>query len=325
MGISLKSCLEYLTKFFASIFSQLGFNANHINGGKELEISQISEQETEIINHLVNFRDLRVSEIMIPRADIIAVKANTEIAKLFDKFVETSFTRIPIYKSNLDEMLGFIHCKDMFKYMQNVLEHTSSEVVGSEDVKESKNSKTPDYSRITHKFMYATRSTKCADLLRKMRNEAKHMAVILDEYGGTEGIVTIEQLVEEILGDIKDEHENQQRIEIKFIKAIDQDQYVVDTRLPIEELEEALKMDGLLSEEEGEYETVSGFILAYLGRLPSKGEIFTHPVGIAIEIMETDPRKVKLVRIRVQKPGSGGDAKNWDKSSGNAFGDKDRE
>ena len=240
------------------------------------------DQEGELIaKQLGHFQGLKASEVMIPCADIIAVRHDTKLAELHEQFIKTAFTRIPVYKSNLDEIIGFIHVKDIVPYLG---------CVNSE--------KDFHLPKVIRKPLYAARSTKCLSLLTKMRLEAVHVSIILDEYGCTEGMVTIENLVEEIVGEIKDEHDSL-RPEQETILKTDDGCYIIDAKTTIADVAETIGLaPESLSEEEGEYQTIGGFVMSYLDRIPDKGEKFTHPPsGIRIEILDADQRKIKSIKL----------------------------
>ena len=233
--------------------------------------------DEEIIAHLNKFRDLKVSEIMIPRTEIIAVLSSISAEELKKEFIRTKLTRMPIYQKDLDNLIGFIHVKDFLLH--------------------SHNNKKFDMQSILRPMLYVPRFTKCIDLLVKMRMNAKHLAVILDEYGGTEGIIMITHLIEGVLGDINDEHDNDTAKKI-YIKKLGSDSYIIDGRAQIQDIEKELgKMSNFLYEEDGEYETLSGFILSYIGRMPVKGEKFHHSSGALIEVIEADQRKIIKVKV----------------------------
>ncbi|CAL7961306.1 putative hemolysin C [Alphaproteobacteria bacterium] len=279
--------MRLILKFFKSLGSifhkkREGDSGNHkaCNGSQFEDTALIEGQH--LIKQLEEFRDLKVSEVMIPRADIIAVRYDTPLQQLQEKFIKTAFTRMPIYKNTLDEMIGFTHVKDILPYIGFIAEKDKIFLL----------------NKFTRKLIYAPRSMKCIDLLTKMRNNATHMAVILDEYGGTEGIVTIEHLVEEIVGEIKGEHGHKQ--EGSLIKRISDWEYIIDARTSIQDVEEVLNIDALLSQEEGAYETIGGFVLSYLERIPVKGEKFSYPGGVSIAIIDADPRKIKLLKLTLE-------------------------
>ncbi len=242
------------------------------------EKSQITNSEEEhIISNLLEFRNLKVGEVMIPRTDIVGIHDSASLEELKAKFIHPAHTRVPVYKGNLDDIIGFVHVKDFIPYIDGSRNFILQDIV--------------------RKLIYCPRSAKCIDLLAKMKQNATNIAVVLDEYGGTEGIVLIENLVELIVGDIKDEHEQHSKI---MIQRLNDKSYIIDTKASIQEIEEIFSIS--FSGEDGEYETLGGFILSYLDRIPEKGEKIVHPMGIEIEILEVEPRRIKKVKL-TQKAG----------------------
>lgn len=239
-----------------------------------------SHAVNQIAEYLGEYRDARVSEIMIPRTEIIAMPITANTQEIYTRFVSTQLTRIPIYKKNLDDIIGFIHVKDFLLF-----------------VGESK--KMFDINNVLRSVIYTPRSTKCIDLLTKMRTEGTHLAVILDEYGGTEGLVAISCLIGGLIGDINDEHDKHSNSCDEIVE-IEQNTYILDAKTTIQDLEKKIGELEFLSEEEGEYETIGGFILAYLGHIPEKGTKFQHPSGLEVEILEANQRKIDKIKIQFQ-------------------------
>lgn len=235
--------------------------------------NSISKEEKELWTNVVEFKDLRVSEIMIPRTDIKAIAVDAGIAELREKFLNYTHTRLPVYKDNIDNIIGFVHIKDCIKY------------IGAES---------PDFTveSLLRKILFVPRTMKVIDLLHKMQSNRVHISIILDEYGGVEGLVTTEDLVEEIIGDIKDEHEDEENKDM--IQKVD-DHYIVDARAYIDDLEEELKIK--LIDKDHFYETFGGFIMSYLGKIPVTGEKFTHPAGIQVEITHAEDRKIRKTKV----------------------------
>jgi magnesium and cobalt transporter len=247
-----------------------GNNENKCEGSNQA-LQQISKD-------LIEFVDTRVSEIMIPRTEIVAAPSSVTGSELNKRFISTKLTRMPIYKKNLDDVIGFVHVKD-------VLRHASSK-------------DNFEIESILRQLIYLPRSTKCIDLLMKMRTEGTHLAIILDEYGGTEGLVTIGRILEEIIGNISDEH-NANKNDEGYINQISSNTYILDAKTPIQDLEKQLENMDFLSNEEGEYETLGGFLLAYLGYIPKKSQKLKHPAGIKMEILDANSRSIKKVKMTI--------------------------
>ncbi|MDZ5760964.1 hemolysin family protein [Lyticum sinuosum] len=234
--------------------------------------------ENQIKNHLEDFVSLRVSDIMIPRSDMIVVPSSIDLEKLCDTFIEYSFTRIPVYNKIPDEIIGFVHLKDFLPYVRN--------------------NEGFDIHKIIRKIIYIPRSTKCIDLLIKMRKETTHISVVIDEYGGTEGLIMIELLIEKIVGDIRDEHDIERPEQIQIHK-ISNNSYMLDARTSIEKIKSSIEDIDWLHNQNGEYETIGGFVLSHLGRMPTKGEVIKDDNRFEIEIIDTDMRKIKMIRLTV--------------------------
>lgn len=235
----------------------------------------INTEEKEMLQNFVDFKDLKAYEVMVPRTFIVGISENATFEELKEKFNQEEHTRLPIFKENLDEIIGFVHMKDFISF------------IGKE--KEFK------ISKVIRELIYAPRSMKLIDLLSKMRQARIHIAIVLDEYGGTEGLVTIEDLVEEIIGDIKDEHDDSEDPELVKVEG---NTITIDGKARIEEIEE--KFGVVLSEDEDDFETFGGFVLAYLGKIPAIGERFEHPSGLKIEIIDADKRKIKKAKVTLK-------------------------
>lgn len=237
---------------------------------------------TDDLEQLIDMRDMKVAEIMIPRADLIAISVNSTLEEIKAKFIETKFLRLILYGKDLDDIVGFINLRDFFIFIAD-------------------NNKDFSVETIMKKTIYAARSTKCFALLDKMKQGDFEIAVILDEYGGIEGIISIEKLLESMVTKTEesDEEESQSGL---LIQKIHDNIYILDARTSIQKVEELFDDAGFLSEEEGEYETIGGFILSYLDKVPAKGEKFEHVGGLQVEIVDSTNRAIKKVKItRVEK------------------------
>lgn len=247
--------------------------------------------------NLIEFSDLRLDDVMVPRAEIIAVEASSTVSELLDCFLDAGHSRVPIYNETLDEPLGMIHIKDLLGWLYsrgkkiNAKSRSSLSPILSLT---AANLKTPVSDlKIMRELLYVPPSMPAADLLIKMQSTHSHMAIIVDEYGGTDGIATIEDLVEEIVGDIADEHDEQDEL----ISKVSETTWHADARLEIEDAEELLGVELLPDDEEEEADTIGGLIFHMLGRVPVRGELIRHASGIEFEIMSADPRRVRRVAI----------------------------
>ena len=241
---------------------------------------KIDDGTKNIFKNVINLSDKCIEDVMIPRADIDAVSSDIKIDNLITFINKTKHSRIPVFKDNLDKIVGMIHIRDLFEKVNNKKKKESSSL-----------SKT-----ITRKILFSSPSMKILDLLLKMRSEQIHMSIVVDEFGGTNGLVTIEDLVEEIVGEIKDEHDFE---EIEEIKKISKKTYDVSARLPVEDLEK--KIGGYFTDEEKEdIDTVGGLVFNLLGKIPSRGEVINHKSGLEFTIRDADTRKIKRILVNVK-------------------------
>ena len=241
---------------------------------------KIDDGTKNIFKNVINLSDKCIEDVMIPRADIDAVSSDIKIDKLITFINKTKHSRIPVFQDNLDKIIGMIHIRDLFEKVNNKKKKENSSL-----------SKT-----ITRKILFSSPSMKILHLLLKMRSEQIHMSIVVDEFGGTNGLVTIEDLVEEIVGEIKDEHDFE---EIEEIKKISKKTYDVSARLPVEDLEK--KIGGYFTDEEKEdIDTVGGLVFNLLGKIPSRGEVINHKSGLEFTIRDADTRKIKRILVNVK-------------------------
>ncbi len=234
------------------------------------------DAERALLRNVLEVGDLRVGEIRVPRADIIAVQADIAFADLVKMLIEAEHSRLPVYRETLDDVIGMVHIKDVVPYL-----------AGREGFA---------LSKVLRRVLVVPPSKTVLDLLREMRGKRIHMAIVVDEYGGVDGLVTIEDLVEQIVGEIDDEHD-----EVEGPMLVERAPGLFDAqgRLPVEDLEEKFGRSLIDPEEDEDVDTLGGLIVGRLGRVPQRGELIEHPSGLAFEVTDADPRRVKRVRIRV--------------------------
>ncbi|MCW5752372.1 MAG: HlyC/CorC family transporter [Alphaproteobacteria bacterium] len=232
-------------------------------------------QERRMLMNIIRFGELKVDDVMVPRADIIAIEAATPLPEVIEAVREAGHSRLPVFRGTLDDVIGMLHVKDLFRYW------------GSE----SGFSLAP----IVRKVLFVPPSMPLLDLLLQMQATRIHMALVVDEYGGIDGLATIEDLMEQIVGEIEDEHDIDEQ-EPVTLRA--DGLFEADGRAPLELLEEKLGLTLIDDEEREEIETLAGLIYALIGRLPVRGELIRHPAGVEFEVTDADPRRVKRVRIR---------------------------
>ncbi len=245
--------------------------------------SEISSNKREMLFNVASFDRLNVGDVMIPRADIVAVEIDTPLGELAQLFIEHQHSRMPIYRESLDNPMGFVHVKDVMALL----------APNENGVIEAKLDDLP-LSKIKRDLVYVPLSMRLPSLLIQMRTLRCHIALVVDEYGGTDGLVTIEDLVEEIIGDIDDEYDEDEE---PVIVERQSNVWEVDAKITFEEFEEATGIDCSI-ESEDEIDTLGGVAFALVGRVPPRGEIISHPNGMELEILEADPRRIKRILIR---------------------------
>lgn len=237
------------------------------------EDGDLKQEEKNILKNLAEFGEQRVSDVMTPRADIAAIPIDISYDDFRATVLEQEHTRYPIYRKTLDDVLGFIHIKDL------VAQYCRSEPF--------------NLRQIVHQVLFVPPSMPVMDLLVKMQAMKAHISIVVDEFGGTMGLVTMEDIVEEIVGEIEDEHDVEESLLMRNINgAID-----ASGRVSMEDIEKELGVT-FDNPETREYDTVAGFIFEHLGRVPAVGEIFNHESGYAFEIKDSDMRSIKRVLIR---------------------------
>ncbi len=234
----------------------------------------IDDNERLLLGNILHLRDVTAVDVMVPRADIVAVEARTGLKDLLEQFNRSGHSRLPVYRKTLDDVAGMVHIKD-------VLAATQQE-------------RSFSLPRLLRRVLFVSPSMRALDLLLEMRLKRVHMALVVDEYGGIDGLLTIEDVVEQIVGEIEDEHDRA----VEPDMAVDSDGVIeADARTPIEEFEEAV--GPVLSEEEREdVDTLGGLVFFIAGRVPSRGELITHPSGLEFEVVDADPRRIKRLRVR---------------------------
>jgi CBS domain containing-hemolysin-like protein len=255
-----------------------------------------------MMRNLLGFADLRVDDLMVPRANIVAEEETANMRSLLSQFIEANHSRLPIYRESLDDIVGMIHVKDYLRWMSakgsKKKTKTSTEAGIALAAKEL-SSTIKQHPSMIRDVLFVPPSMPASDLLIKMKTSHIHLAIVVDEYGGTDGLVSLEDLVEEIIGDIADEHDTDD--EHGMMRKQDDLTYVANARISIATLDEMFKVDLLPDDQEDEVDTLGGLVFEMAGRVPTRGEIIKHPTGLEFEILESDPRRVKRVRIHLPK------------------------
>jgi len=246
----------------------------------ERRSSALSAQERVMLSNLLAFGELKVQDVMVPRAEIIAVEEGTPLAALVALFRDAKHSRLPVYRDNLDDPTGLVHVKDVLGLL---------EVIPGDIYRFSPSS----IARIQRPILFAPPSMRALDLLLKMQASHTHLALVIDEYGGTDGLVSIEDLVEQIVGDIADEHDEEQPPLRR-----EGNGFVADARLDLEDFQKETGIDLATPETGEDVDSLGGLVVSLLGRVPQRGEIVTHPAGHEFEVLEADPRRIRRLLIR---------------------------
>jgi CBS domain containing-hemolysin-like protein len=265
----------------------------------------VREEAKSMMLNIIEFSGLRVDDVMVPRVDIVAIEEESTMRELLDKFVDANHSRVPVYRETLDGVTGMIHVKDFMRWMtargarkrKAQADRPERPALGGLSIPASELSTPVKKAGLNREVLFVPPSMPATDLLIRMQASRTHLAIVIDEYGGTEGLVSIEDLVEVIVGDISDEHDTDENLEIR---PVEDKIYTADGRVDISAVEELLAVDLLSDEEEEEADTLAGLVFKIAGRVPTRGEIIRHENGLEFEILDSDPRRVKRVRINAR-------------------------
>jgi magnesium and cobalt transporter len=234
----------------------------------------ISEDQRVLLANILKLRDQTVADVMVPRVDIVSIQADTPLDEVVKLIQREAHSRYPVYRESLDDVIGMVHIKDVLAYWGT--------------------GKRFNLRDILRRVVFVAPTMPVLDMLLDMRRARTHMALVVDEFGGTDGVLTIEDLVEEIVGEIEDEHDIAESAQI--VQRPD-GTFEASGRVSIEEFEE--KCGKVLSDDEREaVDTLGGLIFSLLGRIPERGEVVRHPTGAEFEILGVDPRRIRRLRIR---------------------------
>jgi magnesium and cobalt transporter len=233
-----------------------------------------ADNQKILISNVLKTHDLKAQDIMVPRADIVGIKADAASEEFREIFTKCPYSRLPVYKETLDDVIGTVHIKDVLSYLWDGKSFVVADLV--------------------REAIIVPPSLPVIELFLMMRAEKKHMVFIVDEFGGIDGLVTMNDVIEAFVGDIEDEFDQEEQP--KIIEKQD-GSLVVDARLEIEEFEE--RYGAFLSADEREnIDTLAGLAFSLAGRIPKKGESFRHPSGMTFDVVEADPRRVLRLRVR---------------------------
>jgi magnesium and cobalt transporter len=235
----------------------------------------LGAQERVLIGNILKGHDRSAADVMVQRVDIVALDAETPFPEVVRYLIEQGHSRVPIYRETLDDVIGFIHVKDI---LPSVAERRETKL-----------------APLLRKVLFVAPSLPILDLLVQMRQAHTHIAMVVDEFGGIDGLVTIEDLIEEIVGDIEDEHDV---ADAPYLIERSDGTLVADARTPIEALEERQGIRLRPAGDQEEVDTLGGLVSTLAGRVPKRGEVIAHPSGIEFEVLDGDPRRIKRLRVR---------------------------
>ena len=263
--------------FFGRLFEVLG--GGESDAAAEAERSAMVSAEAGVRAGLANLTKMRIEDVMIPKVEVVAVPIDIGKDDLVEVFRESGLTRLPVYSGTLDSPMGMIHLKDF------ALKHGFN---GSGEAFELPNMLRP--------LLYAPPSMPIGVLLQKMQNDRMHMALVIDEYGGVDGLVTIEDLIEQVIGEIEDEHDI---AEGHYWTEEAPGCFLAQARTPVEEFEAEVGLKLVPEEDAEEIDTLGGLVFMLAGRVPARGEVVKHPDGPDFEVVDADPRRIKRLRVRL--------------------------
>ena len=241
--------------------------------------SELNRHERLLIANILRLRETTADDVMVPRADIVAMRADLTLEQTIEQIRGDGHSRLPVYREQLDDIIGMVHVKDVFAYVGRP-EAFSLEAI------------------LRKPLMVAPR-IRVLDLLLQMRQQRVHLALVVDEYGGIDGLVTIEDLVETITGEIDDEHDDE---EAPMVTERPDGAFDLNARLPVEDFEK--RVGPVLSEDErdADIDTVGGLVFTLAGRVPAKGEVISHPSGLEFRILDADARRIRRLRAKRTVP-----------------------
>ncbi|MCX7311532.1 MAG: hemolysin family protein [Alphaproteobacteria bacterium] len=265
----------------------------------------VSPEERTMIRNILALRGRRIEDVMVPRGDIIAVQQDISIGELVKVFEKAGHSRLVAYNDTLDDPTGMVHIRDLIAFM------TAKAAVDPEKPRRRKKASVADLdlgaidlsvnlsaAKIIREMLFVPPSMPALDLLEKMQATRIHLALVVDEYGGTDGLVSMEDIVEQIVGDIADEHDEDELPAV--VRQLD-GSYVADARASLDDVTSAIGVAFDVGDAAEEVDTLGGYLMTQVGRLPLRGELVPGPTGFEIEVLDSDPRRVKKVRIHRSK------------------------
>ena len=236
--------------------------------------TSFDSHEGTLLQNFLGLRDTTAADVMVPRADIVSVALADGFDNIIQQMSDANHSRVPVYRDTLDDVAGIIHIKDLFANLRN--------------------DQTPEVESLLRPALFISPTIRLLDLLHEMRLRRRHLALVVDEFGGVDGLITIEDLVEEIVGEIEDEHDT--TAQLRFDQKSD-GTAIVDARFEVETLE-AITGPLLNDDERDEIDTLGGLVFSLAGRVPGHGEVVRHRAGVQFEILEGDLRRITLLKLR---------------------------
>lgn len=265
--------------------------------GTSEEVSEFSPSERQMLRNILHLKEVGIGDIMVPRAEIVAVQKDITLGALLIEFAKASHSRLVVYDDTLDDPVGMVHIRDLLAFMTGLHPGENGEIEVAEG-------HVPDLSAVNlgqsladtdliRRLLYVPPSMPAVDLLVSMQAARIHLALVIDEYGGTDGLVSMEDVVEEIVGEIEDEHDD----ETALIQLQPDGSYLADARTALEDVAEVVGSDFVPGEAADEVDTLGGLVVTLAARVPNTGEIIQLPGDYRVEVVEANPRRVKALRI----------------------------
>ena len=295
-----------------AIRSLFGWKAGSVRADLQVVLDASTSDETSftavertMLRNILSLHERRIADVMVHRADIIAVKRDIPLGELINVFESAAHSRLVVYHENLDDPEGIVHIRDLLAFM--------AVRARTELPSKAKRKKTPpagldlravdlalplNEANIIRKLLYVPPSMPAIDLLAQMQATRIHLALVVDEYGGTDGLVSIEDIVEQIVGEIDDEHDGDEPPSI--VRQAD-NSFIADARANLEDVRAMIGDEFVTGEAGEEVDTLGGFLVTHVGRLPVRGEVISGPGPFEIEVLDADPRRVKRLRIGLRK------------------------
>jgi CBS domain containing-hemolysin-like protein len=261
--------------------------------------------ERTMLRNILSLHERRIADVMVHRADIIAVKRDIQLGELMDLFESAAHSRLVVYNETLDDPEGMVHIRDLLAFMtvrarvrEPAKTRRKKPFPAGLDLRTVDLAMTLSDANIIRKLLYVPPSMRAIDLLAQMQASRIHLALVVDEYGGTDGLVSIEDIVEQIVGEIDDEHDSDEPPAI--VRQAD-NSFVADARASLDDVRSVIGEDFVTGEAGEEVQTLGGYLVSHVGRLPVRGEVISGPGNFEVEVLDADPRRVKRLRIAVRK------------------------